>query len=88
MKARAAQPDLLVDLADLEELRGVRFKAGELEIGLMTTYADLMASPDVNPRTAGARARRVGDRRRPGAEPRHDRRQRLPDGELVVSDTA
>jgi aerobic carbon-monoxide dehydrogenase medium subunit len=48
MKARAAQPDLLVDLADLEELRGVRLRDGALEIGAMTTYADLMASSDVN----------------------------------------
>jgi aerobic carbon-monoxide dehydrogenase medium subunit len=48
MKARAAQPDLLVDLADLEELRGVSLRDGALEIGAMTTYAQLMASPDVN----------------------------------------
>src|ERR1700693_6104919 len=48
MKARAAAPDLLVDLADLEELRGVTFKKGSLEIGPMTTYAELMASPDIN----------------------------------------
>jgi carbon-monoxide dehydrogenase medium subunit len=48
MKARAAQPDLLVDLADLEELRGVTLKDGALEIGAMTTYADLMGSADVN----------------------------------------
>jgi carbon-monoxide dehydrogenase medium subunit len=48
MKARAAQPDLLVDLADLDDLRGVRLNGGDLEIGAMTTYADLMASADVN----------------------------------------
>src|ERR1700694_4792750 len=48
MKARAAAPDLLVDLADLEELRGVTFKKGELEIGPMTTYAELLASADIN----------------------------------------
>ena len=48
MKARAAQPDLLVDLADLDELRGVSLRDGNLEIGAMTTYADLMASRDVN----------------------------------------
>ena len=48
MKARAAQPDLLVDLADLEELRGVSLKSGDLVIGAMTTYADLMASREIN----------------------------------------
>ena len=48
MKARAAQPDLLVDLADLEDLRGVALKDGSLEIGAMTTYAQLMSSSDVS----------------------------------------
>jgi aerobic carbon-monoxide dehydrogenase medium subunit len=47
MKARAAQPDLLVDLADLEELRGVSESGGQLEIGPMTTYAQLMDSREV-----------------------------------------
>ncbi|HEX8116756.1 MAG TPA: FAD binding domain-containing protein, partial [Pyrinomonadaceae bacterium] len=48
MKARAAAPDVLVDLADLRDLRGVaRAPDGGLEIGSMTTYADLLRSADV-----------------------------------------
>src|SRR6266508_2800356 len=47
MKARAAQPDLLVDLADVAELRGISESGGALEIGAMTTYAQLMDSSDV-----------------------------------------
>src|ERR687895_1898035 len=47
MKARAAQPDLLVDLADLAELRGISESGGQLEIGAMTTYAQLMDSAAV-----------------------------------------
>jgi carbon-monoxide dehydrogenase medium subunit len=47
MKARAAQPDLLVDLADLEELRGISESGGQLEIGAMTNYAQLMDSSEV-----------------------------------------
>jgi aerobic carbon-monoxide dehydrogenase medium subunit len=47
MKARAAQPDLLVDLADLEELKGISESGGQLEIGAMTTYAQLMDSAEV-----------------------------------------
>jgi carbon-monoxide dehydrogenase medium subunit len=44
MKARAASPDVLVDLQDLAELRGVRdLGNGSVEIGAMTTYAELMA---------------------------------------------
>jgi carbon-monoxide dehydrogenase medium subunit len=48
MKARAAQPDLLVDLADLSEVRGISESGGQLEIGAMTTYADLMDSREIN----------------------------------------
>jgi carbon-monoxide dehydrogenase medium subunit len=43
MKARAASPDVLVDLCDLEELRGIeRAGDGGLRIGAMVTYAQLM----------------------------------------------
>jgi carbon-monoxide dehydrogenase medium subunit len=47
MKARAAAPDVLVDLADLEELRTIGFSDGLLEIGAMVTYAQLVASSEV-----------------------------------------
>src|SRR5918996_3776629 len=48
MKARAASPDVLVDLADLDELRTIRFSSdGLLEIGAMVTYTQLMSSSEV-----------------------------------------
>jgi len=48
MKARAAAPDVLVDLADLDELRAIGFSSdGLLEIGAMVTYAQLMGSSEV-----------------------------------------
>ena len=48
MKARAAAPDVLVDLADLEELRQIGFSSdGLLEIGAMVTYAQLASSSEV-----------------------------------------
>ena len=48
MKARAAAPDVLVDLADLEELRSIGFSGdGLLEIGAMVTYAQLVGSSEV-----------------------------------------
>jgi carbon-monoxide dehydrogenase medium subunit len=48
MKARAAAPDVLVDLADLDELREIGFASdGLLEIGSMVTYAQLVASSEV-----------------------------------------
>jgi carbon-monoxide dehydrogenase medium subunit len=51
MKARAASPDVLVDLRDLEELRGIELGAdGTVEIGAMTTYTDLIASAEARAR--------------------------------------
>ena len=49
MKARAAAPDVLVDLADLDELRTIGFSSdGMLEIGAMVTCTQLMASSEVD----------------------------------------
>jgi aerobic carbon-monoxide dehydrogenase medium subunit len=49
MKARAATPDVLVDLADLDELRAIGFSSdGMLEIGAMVTCAELMSSSEVD----------------------------------------
>jgi aerobic carbon-monoxide dehydrogenase medium subunit len=48
MKLRVASPDVLVDLADLEELRGIEANTdGGLELGPMATYADVMLSAPV-----------------------------------------
>jgi carbon-monoxide dehydrogenase medium subunit len=48
MKSRAASPDVLVDLGALEELRTIGFSSsGMLEIGAMATYAQLIASSEV-----------------------------------------
>jgi len=53
MKARAAVPDVLVDLAGIPALTGIELAAdGTLEIGPMTTYTELIAS-------AEARARQI-----------------------------
>lgn len=49
MKARAASPDVLVDLADLDELRTISFSADGalLEIGAMVTCAQIVASSEI-----------------------------------------
>jgi aerobic carbon-monoxide dehydrogenase medium subunit len=49
MKARAAAPDVLVDLADLAELRRISFSADQsaLEIGAMVTSSQIVASSEV-----------------------------------------
>jgi carbon-monoxide dehydrogenase medium subunit len=48
MKARAASPDVLVDLADLSELREIGLSAdgSALELGAMVTYSELIRSPE------------------------------------------
>jgi aerobic carbon-monoxide dehydrogenase medium subunit len=48
MKLRVASPDVLVDLADLEELRTIAASPdGGLELGPMATYSQVMLSPEV-----------------------------------------
>ena len=48
MKARAAAPDVLVDLNDLAELRAIsRSGGGGLELGAMVTLSELIRSPEV-----------------------------------------
>jgi carbon-monoxide dehydrogenase medium subunit len=51
MKARAASPDMLVDLNGLAELRGIELAAdGTLTIGAMTTYTQIMRSAEAKAR--------------------------------------
>jgi aerobic carbon-monoxide dehydrogenase medium subunit len=51
MKQRAASPDLLVDLADLEELTPIAAgDDGGLEIGAMATLSDLVSSAEIDER--------------------------------------
>src|SRR5207244_8856285 len=51
MKARAASPDVLVDLADLEELRGIELQTdGTVELGAMATYTEIIASAEARAR--------------------------------------
>jgi len=48
MKQRAASPDMLVDLADLEELTPIAAgDDGGLEIGAMATLSDLVSSTEI-----------------------------------------
>jgi aerobic carbon-monoxide dehydrogenase medium subunit len=47
MKARAASPDVLVDLGRLDELRAISVSAGTLQIGAMATYTEVMRSSEV-----------------------------------------
>jgi carbon-monoxide dehydrogenase medium subunit len=47
MKQRAASPDVLVDLADLDELRPITVSGTTLEIGAMATLASIVRSSEV-----------------------------------------
>src|ERR671931_692522 len=51
MKARAAAPDVLVDLSGIPELKGIELGSdGTLEIGPMTTTSELIASQEARAR--------------------------------------
>jgi aerobic carbon-monoxide dehydrogenase medium subunit len=51
MKARAAAPDVLVDLSGIPELKGIELGSdGTLELGPMTTYTELIASSEARAR--------------------------------------
>jgi carbon-monoxide dehydrogenase medium subunit len=51
MKARAASPDVLVDLNGLDELKGIELAGdGTLTIGAMATYTDIVESAEARAR--------------------------------------
>jgi len=47
MRARLAQPSVLVDLGGIAELKGIKAEAGGITIGAGTTHAEVAASADV-----------------------------------------
>ena len=74
LRLRLAYPELLVDIGDLGELRGVRDEGDSLWIGALTTHAEVVRDPLV---ARALRAAGRGDRHggRPGGPaPRHARR--------------
>jgi carbon-monoxide dehydrogenase medium subunit len=51
MKARVASPDVLVDLGDLDALKGIELAGdGTLTLGAMATYSEIMASAEARAR--------------------------------------
>ena len=48
MKARAASPDVLVDLNGLDELRSITVSGDTLRLGSMATYTQLLGSSEVD----------------------------------------
>ena len=47
MNLRLIAPELIIDIGDLAELRGVVVKAGVLTIGALTRHVDLLKSPEI-----------------------------------------
>ena len=47
LKFRLAQPDTLVDIGQLRELKGIKQAGGGMKIGAATTYRELLESKDV-----------------------------------------
>jgi carbon-monoxide dehydrogenase medium subunit len=47
MNLRLISPELIIDIGELAELRGVAVKEGVLTIGALTRHADLLKSPEI-----------------------------------------
>jgi carbon-monoxide dehydrogenase medium subunit len=47
MNLRLVAPELIVDIGDLNELRGIAVRGGILTIGALTRHADLLKSPEI-----------------------------------------
>jgi len=45
MKLRLARPEMLIDINDLDELRGIRVEGDEIVVGAMVTHAEVLDSP-------------------------------------------
>ncbi len=47
MNLRLVAPELIIDIGELDELRGVLVKEGVITIGALTRHADLLKSPEI-----------------------------------------
>src|ERR1700686_2100030 len=47
MNLRLISPELIVDIGELAELRGIAVRGDVLNIGALTRHVDLMNSPDI-----------------------------------------
>ena len=77
MKLRFAEPEHLIDLGKLAELKGIREVGDEIRIGAMTTENELIWSALLQSTLSAACRRRAADFRSAGALPRHARRRHL-----------
>ena len=64
MKSRMLRPQCVVDLQDIDELKGIKHDAEGLSIGAMTRYVEIVEEPSLDGAFAALRdaASRVGDR--------------------------
>ena len=64
MKLRLAQPGTLVDLSQLDELKGIKREGGSITIGALTTHAEVAESDVVRSslRALASLAHGIGDR--------------------------
>lgn len=47
LKLRLSQPDKLVDVTGLDDLKGIAISGGTVTVGAATTHAEVAASPDI-----------------------------------------
>jgi len=74
MNLRLVSPELIVDIGELAELRGIVVKDNVLSIGALTRHADLLKSPDIAAHAPPADGRDRPCRTSRNPQSRHDRR--------------
>ena len=59
MNLRLISPELIIDIGDIRELRGIAVKGETLIVGALTRHADLLKSSDIVRRAATATSSRT-----------------------------
>ena len=75
MKLRLAAPRYIIDIGRLRGMSYIREEGGQIAIGALTTHAENRSLGAATPEVSLAAGNRRRNRRHPGAQPRHPRRQ-------------
>ena len=75
LKHAAHDPQIIVDISRLSELKTIAVAGDGLHIGALATHSEIMQSPIIRDHVSGAGRRRPFDRRGADAQSRHARRQ-------------
>ena len=84
LKDRIKRPKVVVDLSQMQEMRGVRETGDGVEIGAMTTLTEVVRNPIMHQQIQNPYAGRGSGRLAANSQPGHDRRQYFAGHALLV----